>query len=99
MAKVLRNKFVVSFINILRAAFAPMFCHLKTIKPNCNQRKAVQNTFSQKKFAHKMSMKLTPLRADPIKLFFFFFAVKLGHFKINEFFLYVTNAKAYQRKT
>jgi len=37
-------------------------------------------------------MKLTPV-ADPIKLFFStfsFFGVKLGHFTINQFFLYVT---------
>ncbi len=30
---------------------------------------------------------------------FSFFGAKLGHFTINGFFLYVTNAKAYQRKT
>jgi len=35
--------------------------------------------------------------ADPIKLFFSFFGVEIGHFTIN-FFLYVTNAKAYQQK-
>jgi len=39
--------------------------------------------------------------ADPIKLFFLhilFFGVKVGHFTINYFFLYVTNAKAYHQK-
>jgi hypothetical protein len=39
---------------------------------------------------------------DPIKLFFLsllFSAVKLGHFIINEFFLYVTNMQVYHRKT
>jgi hypothetical protein len=36
--------------------------------------------------------------ADPIK-HFSFFKVKLGDFTINYFFLYVTNAKAYQQKT
>jgi len=38
---------------------------------------------------------------DPTKLFFlrfFFFGVKLGHFTINIFFLYVTKMQAYQRK-
>jgi len=30
---------------------------------------------------------------------FFFFGVKLGHFTINNFFLYVTKMQAYQRKT
>jgi hypothetical protein len=39
---------------------------------------------------------------DPIKLFFlrfFFFGVKLGHFTINNFFLYITKTQAYQQKT
>jgi len=39
---------------------------------------------------------------DPTKLFFlcfFSFGVKLGHFTINNFFLYVTKTQAYQRKT
>jgi len=31
--------------------------------------------------------------------FIFFFGVKLGHFKINNFFLYVTKMQAYQQKT
>jgi len=42
------------------------------------------------------------LGEDPIKLFFLrflFFGVKLGHFKVNEFFLYVSNMQAYQPKT
>jgi len=42
------------------------------------------------------------LVADPIKLFFlrfFFFCVKLGHFKKYKFWLYVTNMQAYQQKT
>jgi len=30
---------------------------------------------------------------------FFFFSVKLGHFTINIFFLYVTKTEAYQQKT
>jgi len=30
---------------------------------------------------------------------FFFFGVKLGHFTINNFFLYVTKMQAYKRKT
>jgi len=30
---------------------------------------------------------------------FFFFCVKLGHFTINNFFLYVTKMQAYQQKT
>jgi len=41
-------------------------------------------------------------RVDPTKLFFlcfFFFGVKLGHFAINNFFLYVTKMQAYQQKT
>jgi hypothetical protein len=41
-------------------------------------------------------------RANPTKLFFlrfFFFGIKLGHFTINNFFLYVTKTQAYQRKT
>jgi len=39
---------------------------------------------------------------DPTKLFFlcfFFFVVKLGHFAINNFFLYVTKMQAYQQQT
>jgi len=38
---------------------------------------------------------------DPTKLFFLFFflGVKLGHFNINIFFLYVMKMQAYQRKT
>jgi len=38
---------------------------------------------------------------NPIKLFFFvcLFTIKLGHFTINYFFLYVTSMQAYQRKT
>jgi hypothetical protein len=38
----------------------------------------------------------------PTKLFFFvffFFGIKLGHFNINIFFLYVTKMQAYQLKT
>jgi len=41
-------------------------------------------------------------RVDPTKIFFlrfFFFGVKLGHFTINNFFLYVTKMQAYQQKT
>ncbi len=40
--------------------------------------------------------------ADRIKLFilhFLFYSAKLSHFTINEFFLHITNAKAYHRKT
>jgi len=39
---------------------------------------------------------------DPTKLFFlrfFLFGIKLGHFSINNFFLYVTKMQAYQQKT
>jgi len=39
---------------------------------------------------------------DPTKLFFlcfFSFGVKLGHFTINKYFLYVTKTQAYQQKT
>jgi len=46
-------------------------------------------------------VKSTP-GVDPTKLFFpvfIFFGVKLGHFTINNFFLYVTKMQAYQRKT
>jgi len=38
---------------------------------------------------------------DPTKLFFlrfFFFGIKLGHFTIHNFFLFVTKTQAYQRK-
>jgi len=41
-------------------------------------------------------------RVDHTKLFFLrfiFFGIKLGHFAINNFFLYVTKMKAYQQKT
>jgi len=44
----------------------------------------------------------TSAGVDPTKLFFlrfFSFGVKLGHFTINNFFLYVTKTQAYQRKT
>ncbi len=36
--------------------------------------------------------------ADPIKLFFLFFGVKLGRFTNNFFLLHATNTQAYQRK-
>ncbi len=39
------------------------------------------------------------LGPNPTKLFFLFFAVKLGHFTVNDFFLFVMNMQAYQRKT
>jgi len=39
----------VNFITILQAAFAPLFLHQKITKPNCYYRKAVQNTFLQKR--------------------------------------------------
>jgi hypothetical protein len=53
---------------------------------------------------HSNWMKIRRLNSivDPTKLFFlqyFFFGVKLGHFTINNFFLYVTKMQAYQRKT
>ncbi len=41
---------VVNFINILQAAFVPLFFCQKITKPNCNKRKA----------ACKILMKLTP---------------------------------------
>jgi len=50
---------------------------------------------------HKTLAKLSP-GVDPTKFFFlcfFFFGVKLGHFAINNFFLYVTKMQAYQQKT
>jgi hypothetical protein len=40
---------VVHFINILQAGFAPVFFHKEFTKPNCNQKKAGENTFVQKK--------------------------------------------------
>jgi len=43
-----------------------------------------------------------PPAFDPTKkkfLRFFFFGIKLGHFTINNFFLYVTKTQAYQQKT
>jgi len=48
-----------------------------------------------------MLVKLTPW-VEPTKLFFlrfFFFGDKLGHFTINNFFLYVKKTQAYQQKT
>ncbi len=36
-------------INILGAAFAPIFLCQKITKPKCNQRRAAQSTFVQKK--------------------------------------------------
>ncbi len=36
---------VVIFFNILRADFLSIFLDQKIAKPNCNSRKAVQNTF------------------------------------------------------
>ncbi len=39
---------VVNFINILRAAFVPIFLCQKTMKPNCTLRKAWEKTFVQK---------------------------------------------------
>ncbi len=51
----------VNFINILQAAFAPIFfCQKKKSKPNCNQREAAQSTFVQKNVL-KWLMKLTPV--------------------------------------
>jgi hypothetical protein len=46
-----------------------------------------------------MTDDLTSFLLDPIKLNFYFFSLKLGHFKNNEIFLYVTNMQAYQKKT
>jgi len=40
---------VVNFINILRAAFAPIFLCQKITNPNCTYGKASQNTFVQKR--------------------------------------------------
>jgi len=51
---------VVNFINILQAAFAPIFLCQKIAKPNCNEKKAAQNTLVQK-VENKMLMKLTPV--------------------------------------
>ena len=42
------------------------------------------------------------LGADATKLIFLLFlflSVKIGHFILNEFFLYVTNTQAYEQKT
>jgi len=46
----------VNFINILQAAFAPIFLLQKIAKPNCNKKKASQN----EKGLLKMLMKLNP---------------------------------------
>jgi len=35
---------VVNLINILQAAFVPIFWRQKIRKPNCNKRKALKNT-------------------------------------------------------
>jgi len=48
----------VNFINILRAAFAPIFLHQKIRKPNCNFKKAAKNSFVQRG-ARKLLIKLT----------------------------------------
>jgi hypothetical protein len=45
---------VVNFINILQAAFAPIFFSQKITKPNCNKRKAVQSTFVQKRHTYNV---------------------------------------------
>jgi len=50
----------VNFINILQAAFAPLFLHQKLQKPNCKHRKAAQNSYVQKD-VHLMLIKLTPV--------------------------------------
>jgi len=39
---------VVNFTNILRVAFVLIFLRQKIAKPNCNLKKAAQNTFVQK---------------------------------------------------
>jgi len=56
-----------------------------------------------KSFALKILVSLTsPSVADPIKLAFLRFlmlTVKLGHFTICDFFLYVANMQAYQQRT
>jgi hypothetical protein len=55
---------------------------------------------NQKK--RKQSFIVSATVANPRKLIslcFLTFAVKLGHFTINEFYLYVTNTQDYQRKT
>jgi len=49
-------------MNILRAAFAPIYFCQKITKPNCILRKAVQSTFVQKKCA---------LNVDEIDIWFF----------------------------
>jgi hypothetical protein len=55
-----------------------------------------------KSFALKILVSLTsPSVANPIKLVFLrfmMFTVKLGHFTICDFFLYVANMQAYQQK-
>jgi len=43
----------------LHAAFVPIFLQQKLTEPNCNYRKAVQNTFLRKAM-NEMLMKLTP---------------------------------------
>jgi len=40
---------IVNFINILRAVFELIFFHQKKSKPNCDERKAAQSTFVQKR--------------------------------------------------
>ncbi len=50
---------VVNFINILRAAFAPIFLHQK-IQSQTVTREKKHKTLLYKKVSHKMLMKLTP---------------------------------------
>jgi len=49
-----------SFINILQAAFEPIFFRQNIIEPNYYNIKTAQNTFAQTKPHIKMLMKLTP---------------------------------------
>jgi len=55
-----RSQAGVNFINILHTPIAPIFLCQKKTKPNCNKRKALQNTFVQKVLCN-MLMKLIPV--------------------------------------
>jgi len=54
-------RFVVNFINILRAAFATIFFPPKNCKAKTVTREKLCKTLLYKKFENKMLMKLTPV--------------------------------------
>jgi len=54
----------------------------------------------EKFYKFKMKARISLSRSyKTFFLRFLFFGVKLGHFTIDDFFLHVTNVKAYQQKT